>query len=154
MVLGGFFHTDFGACLYIQIINYLLSFGATPNQHWNKNNNSEQFLYCEGVNELSQFWDFLRFGTNFERFRDRFQLGFSTCLYPCLISFSLGIGRVNGLLILFPTSSVRAAGNNYSIYHLLRFSIITGAGYWFLEFNKFRPTRRHSNKKDKKRDIF
>ena len=43
-----------------------------------------------------------------------------------------------------------AAGNNYSIYHLLRCSIITGAGYWVQEFNKFRPTRRHSNKKDKK----
>ena len=43
-----------------------------------------------------------------------------------------------------------AAGNYYSIYHLLRCSIITGAGYWVQEFNKFRPTRRHSNKKDKK----
>ena len=32
-----FFHTDVGACLYMQIINCLPSFRATPNQHRNEN---------------------------------------------------------------------------------------------------------------------
>ena len=35
-VFSCFFHTDFGACLYMQIINCLPSFRATPNQHRNE----------------------------------------------------------------------------------------------------------------------
>ena len=106
------------------------------------------------MSELSQFWDFLRFEINFERFWDSFQLGFSTCLYPCLISFftrywwSQCPSNFISHIISLISFRFGAAGNNYSIYHLLRCSIITGAGYWVQEFNKFRPTRRHSNKKN------